>query len=101
VKSSQASRIDHHESNFSGSPVSPPDFMTAATLFPSVLGSQFVALDPCLKWVHSGESRILRGSVTVERGGGVVARMSGVLAGDFLFNGGEALTVAQSKAGGP
>jgi hypothetical protein len=37
-----------------------------ATLFPSVLGAQFVALDPCLRWVHSGDSRRLRGSVTVE-----------------------------------
>jgi hypothetical protein len=54
--------------------------MTAATLFPSVLGAQFAALDPCLRWVHSGESRRLRGSVTVERGTGAVARMLGVLA---------------------
>lgn len=54
--------------------------MTAATLFPSVLGAQFAALDPCLRWVHSGESRRLRGSVTVERGGGVFARILGVLA---------------------
>jgi hypothetical protein len=34
--------------------------MTTATLFPSVLGAQFAALDPCLRWVHSGESRRLR-----------------------------------------
>jgi hypothetical protein len=54
--------------------------MTAATLFSSVLGAQFAALDPCLRWVHSGESRRLRGSVTVERGNGVVARIFGVLA---------------------
>jgi hypothetical protein len=54
--------------------------MTAATLFPSVLGAQFAALDPCLKWVHSGESRSLRGSVTVERGSGVVARILGIVA---------------------
>jgi hypothetical protein len=54
--------------------------MTAGTLFPSVLGAQFAALDPCLRWVHSGESRSLRGLVTVERGSGVVARMLGVLA---------------------
>ena len=54
--------------------------MTAATLFPSVLGTHFAALDPCLRWVHSGEPRTLRGSVTVERGSGVVARMLGVLA---------------------
>jgi hypothetical protein len=31
--------------------------MTAATPFPSVLGAEFAALDPCLRWVHSGESR--------------------------------------------
>jgi Domain of unknown function (DUF4166) len=54
--------------------------MTAATLFPSALGAQFAALDPYLRWVHSGESRRLRGSVTVERGSGVVARMLGILA---------------------
>jgi len=54
--------------------------MTAATLFPSVLGAQFAALDPLLRWVHSGEPRRLRGSVTVERGSGVVARMAAVLA---------------------
>ena len=54
--------------------------MTAGTLFPSVLGAQFAALDPCLRWVHSGESRRLRGSVTVERGSSVVARLLGVLA---------------------
>jgi hypothetical protein len=53
--------------------------MTAATLFPSVLGAQFAALDPCLRWVHSGESRNLRGSVTVERGSGVVARILGIV----------------------
>src|SRR5271155_1777315 len=66
--------------NFSSSPVTPLDrcSMIAATLFPSVLGAQFAALDPCLRWVHSGESRRLRGSVTVERGSGVVARMLGV-----------------------
>jgi predicted DCC family thiol-disulfide oxidoreductase YuxK len=38
--------------------------MTAATLFSSVLGAQFAALDPCLRWVHSGESRSLRGRFT-------------------------------------
>jgi hypothetical protein len=35
-------------------------------LFPSVLGAQFAALDPGLRWDHSGESRRLRGSVTVD-----------------------------------
>jgi hypothetical protein len=54
--------------------------MSAATLFPSVLGGEFTALDPCLKWVHSGEPRKLRGSVTVERGVGFVARALGALA---------------------
>jgi hypothetical protein len=46
----------------------------ATMLFPSVLGAEFAALDPCFKWVHSGEPRRLRGSVTVERGTGFVAR---------------------------
>jgi hypothetical protein len=54
--------------------------MTAATLFPSVLGVDFAALDPCLRWVHSGDSRQLRGCVTVERGRSVVAKVLGVLA---------------------
>jgi hypothetical protein len=49
-------------------------------LFPSVLGAQFAALDPCLKWVHSGEPRKLRGSVTVDRGTGLVAGALGALA---------------------
>jgi Domain of unknown function (DUF4166) len=53
--------------------------MTAATLFPSVLGVEFAALDSCLTWVHSGESRQLRGCVTVERGTSVVAKVLGVL----------------------
>jgi hypothetical protein len=54
--------------------------LMVARLFPSVLGAPFAALDPCLRWVHGGESRRLRGSVTVERGGGVVGRIVGVLA---------------------
>jgi len=54
--------------------------MTAATLFPSVLGVEFVALDSCLRWVHSGESRQLRGFVTVNPGTSVVAKTLGVLA---------------------
>ena len=54
--------------------------MTAATLFPSVLGVEFAALDSCLRWVHSGDSRRLRGCVTVERGTSVVAKALGVLA---------------------
>jgi len=54
--------------------------MTAVTLFPSVLGVEFSALDSCLRWVHSGESRRLRGFVTVKRGTSVVAKVVGVLA---------------------
>jgi Domain of unknown function (DUF4166) len=54
--------------------------MTAKTLFPSVLGADFAALDPCLRWVHSGASRRLRGSVTVERGTGWASRVLGTLA---------------------
>jgi hypothetical protein len=54
--------------------------MTAATLFPSLLGIKFAALDACLRWVHSGDSRQLRGCVTVERGTSVVAKALGFLA---------------------
>jgi hypothetical protein len=54
--------------------------MTAATLFSSVLGVEFAALDSSLRWVHSGDSRQLRGCVTVERGTSVVAKALGVLA---------------------
>lgn len=54
--------------------------MTAATLFPSVLGVEFSALESCLRWVHSGESRQLRGFVTVKRGTSVAAKVIGVMA---------------------
>jgi hypothetical protein len=54
--------------------------MTAVTLFPSVLGVEFSALDSCLRWMHSGESRQLRGFVTVKRGTSVAAKVVGVLA---------------------
>jgi Domain of unknown function (DUF4166) len=54
--------------------------MTAATLFPTVLGAEFAALDPCVRWVHSGESRTLQGNVTVERGMSLLARALGALA---------------------
>jgi hypothetical protein len=54
--------------------------MTAATLFPSVLGAEFAALDPCLRWVHSGESRRLQGTVTVVRGMSFLAGVLGALA---------------------
>jgi hypothetical protein len=49
-------------------------------LFPSVLGAQFAALDPCLKRVHSGVSLTLRGTVAVERGTSLVARALGAIA---------------------
>jgi hypothetical protein len=54
--------------------------MTAATLFPSVLGVEFSSLDSFLRWVHGGDSRRLRGCVTVERGTSVAAQVVGVLA---------------------
>jgi hypothetical protein len=54
--------------------------MTVAMLFPSLLGVEFAALDSCLRWVHSGGPRQLRGSVTVERGTSVLAKVLGVLA---------------------
>jgi hypothetical protein len=54
--------------------------MAVAALFPSVLGVEFAALDSCLKGVHSGDSRQLRGCVTVERGTSVVASALGFLA---------------------
>ena len=54
--------------------------MTAATLFPSLLGVEFSALDSCLRWMHSGEARQSRGCVTVKRGRSVVAKVIGVLA---------------------
>jgi len=47
--------------------------MTAAKLFPSLLGAEFSALDPCLRWIHSGEPRKLKGRVTVERGVSFIA----------------------------
>jgi Domain of unknown function (DUF4166) len=53
--------------------------MMVATLFPSLLGVEFAALDPCLRWVHSGDSRKLRGRVTVERGTNVAAKVLGVV----------------------
>jgi hypothetical protein len=54
--------------------------VTVAALFPSVLGVEFAALDTCLRWVHSGDSRQLRGRVTVEQGTGAVAKVLAVLA---------------------
>jgi hypothetical protein len=53
--------------------------MTAEPLFPSRLGAAFAHLDPQLQWVHSGESRDLRGTVTVERGSSIVAKILSTL----------------------
>jgi hypothetical protein len=53
--------------------------MMAESLFPSRLGPDFVHLDPKLQWVHSGEGRDLRGTVTVQRGTSVIAKILGVL----------------------
>jgi Domain of unknown function (DUF4166) len=53
--------------------------MAAEPLFPSRLGADFEHLDPQLQWVHSGESRDLRGTVTVERGTSVIAKILSVL----------------------
>jgi hypothetical protein len=54
--------------------------MATAMLFPSLLGAEFPALDPCLRWIHSGESRRLSGRVTVERGRSFIAAALGFLA---------------------
>jgi len=48
-------------------------------LFASVLGPDFAALDACLRWVHGGEPRLLRGKVTVLRGRSLLARALGAL----------------------
>jgi hypothetical protein len=53
--------------------------MRAAPLFPSRLGGDFEHLDPRLQWVHSGESRDLRGTVTVKRGTSFIAKILGML----------------------
>jgi hypothetical protein len=53
--------------------------MTAESLFPSRLGSDFVHLDPKLQWVHSGDRRDLRGAVTVQRGTSVIAKILSLL----------------------
>jgi hypothetical protein len=54
--------------------------MPSASLFAGVLGADFAALDPCLRQVHGGEPRRMRGSVSVERGTSLVARALGALA---------------------
>jgi hypothetical protein len=53
--------------------------MRAAPLFPSRLGRDFELLNPRLQWVHSGESRDLRGTVTVKRGTSFIAKILGML----------------------
>jgi hypothetical protein len=51
----------------------------SAPLFASVLGADFAALDACLRWVHAGEPRLLRGTVTVLRGRSLLARVLGAV----------------------
>jgi Domain of unknown function (DUF4166) len=53
--------------------------MRADPLFPCLLGADFLHLDPKLQWVHSGDSRDLRGSVTVQRGTSAIAKILSVL----------------------
>jgi hypothetical protein len=53
--------------------------MSSDALFPSRLGVAFSQLDPQLQWVHSGESRTLSGTVTVERGASAIAKILGAL----------------------
>jgi uncharacterized protein DUF4166 len=48
-------------------------------LFPSQLGAAFALLDPDLQWVHGGESRDLSGTVTVQRGTSLIAKLLGAL----------------------
>lgn len=53
--------------------------MSDEALFPSRLGAAFALLDPDLQWVHSGESRDLAGTVTVQRGTSLTAKVLGAL----------------------
>ena len=53
--------------------------MPEESLFRSRLGAAFAQLDPTLQWVHGGESRDLQGTVTVERGASIVAKILGAL----------------------
>jgi hypothetical protein len=53
--------------------------MASRSLFPSRLGADFAGLEPPIQWVHSGESRELRGTATVERGTSLVAKVLGLL----------------------
>ena len=63
-----------HANSVTGRLVSP------VSLFASLLGAEFAKLDPGLRWVHGGESRKLRGTVTVERGTSFAAKVLGTLA---------------------
>jgi hypothetical protein len=62
-----------------GLAIGPIAVMRSEALFPSRLGAAFGQLDPHLQWVHGGESRDLVGSVTVERGTSLVAKVLGAL----------------------
>jgi len=53
--------------------------MSSDALFPSRLGLAFTRLDTQLQWVHSGASRTLSGTVTVERGTSIVAKLLAAL----------------------
>jgi hypothetical protein len=53
--------------------------MSNEALFPSRLGAAFALLDPDLQWVHGGESRDLSGTVTVQRGTSLLAKVLGAL----------------------
>lgn len=53
--------------------------MPRESLFPSRLGATFARLDPKLQWVHGGESRDLQGTVTVERGSSLIAKILALL----------------------
>jgi Domain of unknown function (DUF4166) len=48
-------------------------------VFPSLLGAAFSLLDPKLQWVHGGEDRDLKGTVTVQRGTSVIAKILALL----------------------
>ena len=53
--------------------------MPKEALFPSRLGAAFALLNPDLQWVHGGESRDLSGTVTVQRGTSLIAKVLGAL----------------------
>jgi hypothetical protein len=55
--------------------------MNSMSLFAAVMGVEFAALDRGLRQVHGGESRKLRGTVTVEGGTSVAAKVLRILAG--------------------